>query len=81
MTDTRALFAAIAETAAAVLPLIVPGSKPAIEAGTKVVELINEAMETFPDDNHDKLDAAREDVEERINAHVDSTVDKLRGGA
>jgi hypothetical protein len=81
LTDTRTLFDAIVKTAEAVLPLIVPGSAPAIAAGTKIVDLINEAMETFPDDNHDKLDAAREDIEERINAHVDSTVDKLRGGS
>lgn len=79
MTDPRALIAGIASLAETVLPLIVPGSKPMIEAGHKLVDLINATRETFPEDNHDTLDMTQEDIEERISAKVDDTVAKLRG--
>jgi len=79
LTDPRALIDGIVSVAETILPLIVPGSKPAIEAGHKLVDLIIATREAFPEDNHDKLDMTQEDIEERINAHVDGTVAKLRG--
>lgn len=79
MTDPRALIDGIVSVAETILPLIVPGSKPMIEAGHKLVDLINATRDTFPDDNHDKLDMTQEDIEERISDHVDDTVAKLRG--
>ena len=77
--DGSAIFNSIISVAKMVGPMIVPGAGEAIALGAKVLEMIDTAKATFSETDPVKLDEARAALEARVNAHVDSTVDKLRG--
>lgn len=79
MADIKGLFDSIKEVGEAILPLLPANAQAGVHAAEKLIELIDHATETFSDEATGDLDELREDLEERVNAHVDDTVDKLRG--
>lgn len=81
MKGGDALLGSIIDVATAALPLIVPGSDKAIDLGKNILTMIGEAQTVLDAKDIGQLTAIREDVEERVNAHVNETVDKLRGDA
>lgn len=51
---------------------------PAVAAGQAVLQLIDGVKDTSGQ-SQEELEAARAELEAKVNAHVDSTVDRLRG--
>jgi len=81
--DGTAILDAILDVAKAAAPVIGHGAPEAIALGQRVIELIDHVQEGFQGavagSDMDKLVQQRDELERRVNAHVDSTVDKLRG--
>lgn len=80
MKNTATLAESMLATAKALLPLIVPGSGPAIAAAERAIEMIDHAKDAF-DGKTDlaELNATRDELEKRVNAQVKDTADRLRG--
>jgi len=78
--DKQAIFDGILTVAKAAAPIVGGGAPAAIELGTKLIELIENVTADYVGVAAiDDLERARADLEQRVNAHVDRTVDKLRG--
>lgn len=81
--DGTAILDAILDVAKAAAPLVGHGAPEAIELGKRVLELIDHVQEGFQGavagSDMEALIRERDALEQRVNAHVDRTVDKLRG--
>jgi hypothetical protein len=63
-----------------VLPSIIPGAGPAIEAGKAVIHLIDQAKTTFGEKDTAVLQAQRKTLMEKVAKHAESTASRLEGG-
>lgn len=62
------------------LPMLVPGSGPIITMASKVADAIDEGKHVFSETDQAALTATVDQLRTKVNAHVDSTIDKLRNG-
>jgi hypothetical protein len=77
--DFKSLISSIENVAAKVLPSIIPGAGPAIEAGKAVIHLIDQAKATFGEHDTAVLQAHRKTLMEKVTAHANSTASRLEG--
>jgi hypothetical protein len=51
--------------------------QPAIAAAEQMVNFVDEVMGTLSEDDQAQLQTVRDDLEARVNAHADRTIDRL----
>ncbi len=78
------ILSSMLEVAQAAAPIIGHGAPEAIALGKSVVAMIDQVKENMPftdeaDAGMGELIARRDEIEARVNAHVDQTVGRLRG--
>jgi hypothetical protein len=66
--------------ARAVLPLVAPGSAPALEAAEKVLSLLDRVSTFAKTEDWGDLGEVRAALEARIVEHSGRTIDRLEGG-
>lgn len=76
--DLMKLGANLLDIAKKVAPLIVPGGAQVLDLANSVVKTINEIKKSLDPAILPELEAARDDLEARVNAHVDRTADSLK---
>lgn len=60
------------------VPLIVPGAGPAIQAGKAILNVIDRVKDGVDDPAKlTKLQGGRDALEQRVNAHADRVIDSL----
>jgi short-subunit dehydrogenase len=62
------------------LPLLVPGAGPILTMASKVADAIDEGKHIFSATDQAALTATTDALRTKVNAHVDSTIAKLRNG-
>lgn len=79
MADASKIFDALLDLAKAVAPVVGKGAPEVVQLAESVVEMIDTAVDVFADEDDTELLEARAKLEQKVNAAVDETVDRLRG--
>jgi len=73
------VLAKIIEAGKAIIPAMVPGAGAALAAGKAIAEAIEAGRDLLTPGDQSAADETLAELQQRVNAHFDDTIAKLRG--